>query len=1256
MLGPLEDVISEIPTTTTPPSRRVPPLVAALPSPEDLYALPSRSRKSRPTPPPPQERRRRTKSPVSPSASNTVKTGEGKEKRLDQHKDENATSATSSSASTSSSLSTMRLLTGDDTNRLPTFQRSTEELHHRIQGIEKALRGAGKGLRARDDTISRLQKEIEFLRSIVAHRTRPPQVWLPAAPPGLDGEDSSPRLNPDRVGDGGGSVVEQVGSSPQQRRIPVSHATDYREVDTEGHGYSEAQHAPNSPYKSKKKIKETQCSMRGTRQRAPRATNSDPSSSSRSSTGSVRETEGNKTPPPQGRDTSHTIDKEGGMVPQHNRRRGSHAHNGGGGRNGQQRRGGLTPHKAAVVTTPSSSSPEQPSSRSRSPVSGRETQKKKKKKKMKNGEMPRGGRVVSVSVLSGSADRPRRPSPSRTLTDGDAVEDRRPGTVLSPSPRRHGKNASSSARRVERGMRDASSCGAILANEGQANAAEKDMIEEEEGSNAATVATGLLSALNTARLQLAAKSTIQKESEESNVALAREREKVRELTTERQQLQEEVAVWRRTVAELLALLSEVPALRGELEQNDLLLLGDQSDMVYVGEPRRPPMSGSQKAMQEKQNGEVPLPISRDPHHAINNNSNRHHHHHHPNNNHLHHNNAREKGDNRYQSVSPRRLDSPGQRRGSPAAKGVGKQGSNPNRIIPQSPWVMDQESRISTGVENGVYVGTASVTNSKNIWLNGKWIEQIQQVLATAPLLLSTGLPQSSTGGARGETTPMAVSVPSFVLSTNSNGDVLRSRDAQKDYWIPLDVFKASQAFKDQFFPSLPVSLFLPYLHKLNSVWKGKMERKLQLARHESQRQVAERERVISSLSQELEALRRQQARHQQDRVTADRITQIQEEMYGPKGMLCGDSVIGRARQRSLAVAQRVATRDHTDCSSSSSSGDGGACGMFREVQQSIDALRRRIQRHATSPSALYVAEQYEEMVSILLSLCAIAVGEGGLQDEEKNRKRGQLPTAPASPPPPSAPSRVLAAATSHGAAKQDRHSRAGMPVVRVDDDHFGAEEEEEETECDDEEEEEEEEIVDYENSRTSSSHMGTEGKAAGPTRRQARSFQRHWVEEEEETDSAIGPVVERLLCVVQHTCDGVLQVAAEVENNTAAATRDLTRFLSQLRQVLGEEEEEGEEGYSTSRRNALGPITPLEGDVEVRSPDTRQTRGSMGSESSRNSEVSGPAKQYRVTLFHVIESVLDYSEDVLAEVKKATNELQLLTHCGIKEAERSIQ
>ncbi|KAK7197597.1 hypothetical protein NESM_000710300 [Novymonas esmeraldas] len=267
--------------------------------------------------------------------------------------------------------------------------------------------------------------------------------------------------------------------------------------------------------------------------------------------------------------------------------------------------------------------------------------------------------------------------------------------------------------------------------------------------------------------------------------------KTRELLADQEAMREEVEAVRLSMARLLSLMGEVPALADYLRWNELT-----SEFVFLGYPSRY-FNTSHSGGGRRQT------TSRSP--------------------------GRRAGS---RGASPsRRQRSPAaarlrRRRASASAGDDGSLNDGPEQSASFSYHQLDASvSGLSvgdTGIDDGIYGGVAA-SLSKNVWLNGRWAQEMMSIIAAEnnfTRLKRIKLLEMEEAAQLSEQLPSA-------------RDVLACRQPEHHYWIPYAVFVEAQRFKNKYYPKLPaMSHFSPFLIQLNKIWRARLQDRLRVQQH----------------------------------------------------------------------------------------------------------------------------------------------------------------------------------------------------------------------------------------------------------------------------------------------------------------------------------------------------------------------------------------------------------------------------------------
>lgn len=251
---------------------------------------------------------------------------------------------------------------------------------------------------------------------------------------------------------------------------------------------------------------------------------------------------------------------------------------------------------------------------------------------------------------------------------------------------------------------------------------------------------------------------------------SRENAAMKALWKEKEQLRDEVEAARLSMARLLQVMTEVPDLREYLQWNEL-----DSNFVFLGYPTRyfpvGPGSGGAAGRHAKHISQRPV--------------------------------------------------------------GNGDSGSDDDGIDGSREHSAVVGGRAGTGVNDGVYGGVASFQDSKNVWLNGRWVQQLQEIIHAEnryTRLRKIKLYELEEAGQVSDGVPTA-------------RDVLQCRRQDKDYWVPYAIFQEAQLFKNKYYSKIPaLSHFYPFLMRLNAIWHSKLQDRLRTMKKDlqsAQQQVA---------------------------------------------------------------------------------------------------------------------------------------------------------------------------------------------------------------------------------------------------------------------------------------------------------------------------------------------------------------------------------------------------------------------------------
>lgn len=534
-------------------------------------------------------------------------------------------------------------------------------------------------------------------------------------------------------------------------------------------------------------------------------------------------------------------------------------------------------------------------------------------------------------------------------------------------------------------------------------------------------------------------------------------------------------------------------------------------------------------------------------------------------------------------------------KGPPSPRSPWDGGEAVGRRVPQLG--DDELPAAATGVASGVWGGTTSAQDSKNVWLNGRWLERLQRVLFDNDGMLWETL--SSGVGDEGVRCPHSLSSSALVPSPSSSGDVLLARNPQRDYWVPLSIFKLSQVFKDEHCPSVSMKCFYPYLQEMSTVWGEQLKKKLKPLHEQQQRH----EKQISGYAKELEESRdaiqklKLKLHHQHDVLSADAIRKVKAALVRASSP---HTIVPQARGRSLSAAwshQRAVGHGNPHRHQ-------GERGSIRSIYAALEALRQKLRLQVISPSALQIARQYESILQQLLPLASSELDDEEV-DEDVDDDDDDVVPYPHDTYSSTGPSFVR-----HPAAAAATRANTGSRM------------------------EYESEYESYE----SSSHDDGYHRVK-PTQHTARRETVPYYDGEDGGDGSANPIIERLLCVVQHTCDELVEGEQELVGQVGATTRDMNRFLVSLRQRL-------QDGEELPTSPGLSPIVSKHGNGGGLLQPTRY---------SEDGAQHTTAGSQATILLRVIESVLDYGNEVMASVGDAGNRWRKLAQVAIHEARKSI-
>lgn len=280
-----------------------------------------------------------------------------------------------------------------------------------------------------------------------------------------------------------------------------------------------------------------------------------------------------------------------------------------------------------------------------------------------------------------------------------------------------------------------------------------------------------------------------------------ESHKAKALAMEKTALQEEVEAVRLSMARLLHLLADVPAMANYLQWNEL-----SSEFVFLGYPTRYFANGA--VQQSRHASRHTSPPAR----------------------------------RRAGAAATTAAEGDQQRSGSGGHESGGVRRFSPATPQPTPAALYYHDVNVSggsfaeTGVDDGVYAGVAS-SLSKNVWLNGRWAQQMMDIIAAEnnfTRLKRIKLLELEEAAQLSEQLP-------------SSRDVLEGRKPEQDYWIPYAVFTEAQRFKNKYYPKLPaMSHFYPFLIQLNKIWQARLHDRLRVRQRSPQQQQQQQQGVSS--------------------------------------------------------------------------------------------------------------------------------------------------------------------------------------------------------------------------------------------------------------------------------------------------------------------------------------------------------------------------------------------------------------------------
>jgi hypothetical protein len=379
--------------------------------------------------------------------------------------------------------------------------------------------------------------------------------------------------------------------------------------------------------------------------------------------------------------------------------------------------------------------------------------------------------------------------------------------------------------------------------------------------------------------------------------------RVKELVVENDALREEVEAVQLSMARLLRLMTDVPALADYLQWNEL-----SSEFVFLGYPTRYFANGNGVG-----GNRTVSPMHR---------------------------------------CSPRssRQTSPARRRradggGGGAATSLFSAGDERSGVLDHtgmrrsptasaSPYYQDVTfsggSAVGTGVDDGVYAGIGA-SFSKNVWLNGRWAQQMMDIIAAEnnfTRLKRIKLLELEEAAQLSEQLPSA-------------RDVLEGRRPEQDYWIPYAVFTEAQKFKNKYYPKLPaVSHFYPFLIQLNKIWRAKLQDRLRVRQSDDRQRSVSRHRSSSAAAVVVEPhhFRRCRTRDVVSNSDGDRSSQLAGRSLTASQL--------EARRSDMLLTQLIQCEDRV-----------------KALREEHHRLRRDVRLHVSSQRTLQLFRLYDELI-----------------------------------------------------------------------------------------------------------------------------------------------------------------------------------------------------------------------------------------------------------------------------------------------------
>lgn len=521
----------------------------------------------------------------------------------------------------------------------------------------------------------------------------------------------------------------------------------------------------------------------------------------------------------------------------------------------------------------------------------------------------------------------------------------------------------------------------------------------------------------------------------------------------------------------------------------------------------------------------------------------------------------------------------------------------------------------ATGVDSGVVVGTVSSDDTKNIWLSGKWLQNALRDVIQRPCRddFSSG-ERPPSPSARRLASPEWVTHRRRGRPSEAEGDdVLRARDMRKDYWVPLQVFKATQAFKNRYFPTMHIDLFFPYLQQLNRLWEDRLRKKLRRVRDQYEQELSQlidatkaplsanptSRTVVESARQQSYAAALPSTKHPLNRWNAAPDEDVVEE--SPPSWITTQLYNAGGRKEEESMEQHR---------------------LWVETQKTVAALRRHVRLHITSPVALQVGQQYDDVVQVLMELLSyqFAARNGGnhfakeqVTEEQGKRRSSAKKRNEASRD--SASSRMVpASAQRHLNTFPPPDSCRSLFVDGSSDEEAGF----------------------GKPSRNPRAQSRSQEKAMASRRLEGQlyptpqSVVKH-------SYSEVDAMECHLLGVIKQICDQMNDLGSATKERVAASTRDLSRLLTSLRESVLKQQQDERTVLRTEKYEGVEPDQASTSKIAVGTPEPK-------GESENNSSAM---------LLQVIESVLDYSKVVLGDVKKAAADIRSIAKYAEKEAHR---